>query len=461
MKKVFGIMCFLFVLVLYGYGESDLQEWGKTFDEIFTNNKLSIRKDADKDTKQVYRIISALHHSDESILEESKLFESPTVTKLIVSYYEFAMRKKSFWEAVDLPYLEKIAEKLNDDLSMQVVKDILFFLRDKKDASSPIKLPKPLDIQSLETRFFCGIYLCCILKNKDASWRYFNSSFSKEMIDSIVLKYKDLLNAVYPGAFQRLTEYLEFNKKLFKLKTDIYNKQYHSMLLNATKQKNPYAFLAVGVYYYSEKEYERAKKCFLIAAHEIPGIAFDFFELFDKISDRETAKKLLHIAIDDGGNNPHQFLAILLANSPQTYSEAEEIARAGLARGDRYNRFIIAYLMMKQNEPLAEIEKLLGEISPDEKATYMVNWYLSMIYKHYNHLDKALEYIRAADGIYNYKDPRPKNELFQILLLQKKYKEASKVMTDIYNLDSNKIDLDARRQELEQAIKDQNIKNVE
>ena len=143
----------------------------------------------------------------------------------------------------------------------------------------------------------------------------------------------------------------------------------------------------------------------------------------------------------------------MLANSPETYSEAEKIAREGLTKGDRFNRFIIAYLMMKRNEPFTEIENLLGEISQDEKTTYMANWYLAMVYKHYNHLDKALEYIQAADSVYNYKDPRPKKDLFQILLMQKKYKEAAKVMADIYNLDSNEIDLNIRRQKLEHAIK--------
>lgn len=451
MKKIFGIIV-LSLSVFYGYGESNLQKWEKDFDEIFTNNELSIRKDADSDSKQVYQIISALHHSNKSILEENKLFESPTVTKLIVSYYEFAMRKKSFWETIDLSFLELIAAKLHNDLYMQVIKDILFFLKDEKDVSSPIKLPKPLDIESLENRFFCGIYLCCT-KKQDASWRYFNSSFSEDLNESIALKYKDLLNVVYPGAFQRLAEYVVFNRQFIELKNSIYDKQYHSMLLNALKQNNPYAFLAIGPYYYSKKEYKRAKKCFLIAAREIPGVAFEYYELFDKISDRETVLKLLHIAKNDGGSNPYQFLAILLANSPETYSEAEKIAREGLTKGDRFNRFIIAYLMMKRNEPFTEIENLLGEISQDEKTTYMANWYLAMVYKHYNHLDKALEYIQAADGVYNYKDPRPKKDLFQILLMQKKYKEAAKVMADIYNLDSNEIDLNIRRQKLEHAIK--------
>ena len=418
MKKIFGIIV-LSLSVFYGYGESNLQEWEKDFDEIFTNNELPIRKDADSDSKQVYQIISALHHSNKSILEENKLFESPTVTKLIVSYYEFAMRKKSFWETIDLSFLELIAAKLHNDLYMQVIKDILFFLKDEKDVS----------------------------------WRYFNSSFSEDLNESIALKYKDLLNVVYPGAFQCLAEYVVFNRQFIELKNSIYDKQYHSMLLNALKQNNPYAFLAIGPYYYSKKEYKRAKKCFLIAAREIPGVAFEYYELFDKISDRETVLKLLHIAKNDGGSNPYQFLAILLANSPETYSEAEKIAREGLTKGDRFNRFIIAYLMMKRNEPFTEIENLLGEISQDEKTTYMANWYLAMVYKHYNHLDKALEYIQAADSVYNYKDPRPKKDLFQILLMQKKYKEAAKVMADIYNLDSNEIDLNIRRQKLEHAIK--------
>ena len=63
MKKIFGIIV-LSLSVFYGYGESNLQEWEKDFDEIFTNNELPIRKDADSDSKQVYQIISALHHSN-------------------------------------------------------------------------------------------------------------------------------------------------------------------------------------------------------------------------------------------------------------------------------------------------------------------------------------------------------------------------------------------------------------
>lgn len=105
--------------------------------------------------------------------------------------------KKSFWETIDLSFLELIAAKLHNDLYMQVIKDILFFLKDEKDVSSPIKLPKPLDIESLENRFFCGIYLCCT-KKQDASWRYFNSSFSEDLNESIAIEIQRFIERCLP-----------------------------------------------------------------------------------------------------------------------------------------------------------------------------------------------------------------------------------------------------------------------
>lgn len=421
------------VLSFTGYGiETALFELNNRFVSDFLHHeKLNV------EGLPVWRSIV---DQDESFWDNKKV--DNTQKRIVIRYYEYTLQKQAYWEALSIPYLEKIGDAL-DDSYFRVLEQIIIHLNrpDSKMDGKLCLIPRLYELKAPPRKsFFYGVYMGTVGGDKKLGLKYLYYAAVGDGGSSLFSAYRELLEQVFPGDPERFARMI---KSAEALRYDSAQK----LLECVEGTQELWDAYWLGCFYYSGKQYDKAAKWILKAADSLPGIAFKSAEKFEAIGDYRTSEKLHEIAIQEGDIRSYLILAILLADKESGIYDPKRaivLCRKGCANNLPVCRFLLAVLLAEEKtHTLEDILKMVGAITPDEERSYFENATMGTVYESYKENALAVEFFLRADRIQHGLDIRPKKELFDLYLKLKKTEQAESVMKEILSL----IDDPARKRE--------------
>ncbi len=444
MKVFFSFICIL--LLVSSVKAKNEYQLEKYLNILIGEGNSAILHEIKQQNYQEYIVVDMLYNNtvNKNILTLNNAPET------IIQYLKTGLQYKKFWDTIDINSYHMILNFYENNSTIKLLCAIVLKLRDPTLKNIDLAIPPVQKIEKKEDAFFYGIYICNNLKDKQKCWKYFYLSLNESDLFS---KYKYLLDLIYPGVYNRLKESLAVSKI-----KDLRDKEDVKYIVQAVAGGDPWAALYVGNWHFERKRYNDAQEWYSFSVKYLPFQASGIGDKFTEIHDGNTARKFYSTAIQEGDNDTYLLLALLLSNQniAETYdlAEASEYARQGEKEGIAICRFIVAYCeVMQKKISLEDAIQLIGNVSPDEKKTFLANWIWGQIYAFFHENKKAIYYFENADKIYHYQDIRPKRQLFHLYIEENNRIKANEKFTEILELIADPTKRNKTKIELEKLFK--------